>query len=185
MSTNWWKIKPYIDLTEDSNLTGVFPVVLHDMVTSCCQSCGTHRTTKIEFLTEGSVRNSLEDVRNGISESDLSFPVYGSSDQETYGALYGYVPVINSPGEAYVVNREPDKTSTDILVTMILSCWPLVILSLVFSILAGFVIWFLVSLILGLYLTSWLSCWRPSNNQPFRSWWEDWERVLKSAQIKK
>ena len=28
-----------------------------------------------EFLSQGSVRDSLEDLRNGISKSDLSFPV--------------------------------------------------------------------------------------------------------------
>ncbi len=96
-------------------------------------------------MSQGSVRDSLEDVRNGISKSDLSFPVYGSLDQDVHGALYGYVPIISSPGEAYVINREPDETSTDILVAVIFSCWPIVILSLVFSILAGFVIWLLVS----------------------------------------
>ena len=95
---------------------------------------------KGEFLSQGSVRDSLEDVRNGISKSDLSFPVCGSSDQDVHGALYDYVPIISSPGEAYVINREPDETSTDILVAMIFSCWPMVILSLVFSILVGFVI---------------------------------------------
>ena len=145
MSTNWWKIRPYIGLTEDSKLTGVFPVVLRNMVESCCQSCQTHKTTTVEFLSKGSVKDSLEDVRNGISKSDLSFPVYGSLDQDVHGALYGYVPIISSPGEAYVINREPDETSTDILVAVIFSCWPMVILSLVFSILAGFVIWLLVS----------------------------------------
>ena len=144
MSSNWWKIRPYIDLTEDSKLTGVFAGILPNMVSSCCQSCATHKTTTVKFLTESSVRDSLEDVRREIGANDLSFPVYGASDQDIHGALYGYVPIIDSPGEAYVVNREPNETSTDLLVAVVFSCWPMVILSLVFSILAGFVIWLLV-----------------------------------------
>ncbi len=34
ISTNWWEIRPYIGLTEDSKLTGVFPVVLRNIVES-------------------------------------------------------------------------------------------------------------------------------------------------------
>jgi hypothetical protein len=98
----------------------------------------------VEFLTASSVQKSLEDVRSGIGKNDLSFPVYGATDQDVYGVFYGYVPIISSPGEAYVINRVPDETSTDILVAVIFSCWPMVVLSLVFSILAGFLIWLLV-----------------------------------------
>ena len=144
MSTNWWKISPYIGLTESSHLTGVFPTVLHRMVASCCQPCRAHNTT-LDFLTEGSVKSSLENVREAISDSDLSFPVYGSSDQERYAALYSYVPVINSPGEAFVVNREMDQTPSDILAAIIFSCWPLAVLSFLFCVLAGIIIWFMVS----------------------------------------
>lgn len=143
MSTNWWKISPYIDLTGSSHLTGVFPTVLRRMVASCCQPCRAHNTT-LDFLTKRSVKRSLENVRKAISDSDLSFPVYGSSDQERYGALYGYVPVINSPGEAFVVNREMDQTPSDILAAVVFSSWPLMVLSLLFCVLAGIVIWFLV-----------------------------------------
>lgn len=145
MSTNWWKIRPYISLTENSNLTGVFPVVLRQMVKSCCQSCLAHKSTTVDFQPKSGPRSSLEAVHDGIGNFELSFPVYGSSDQDRHGALYGYVPVISSPGEAYVVNRESDVTSTDILVAVVFSCWPLVILSIVFSLLAGIIIWLLVS----------------------------------------
>lgn len=143
MSTNWWRIKPYIDLTDSFNVTGVFPYILKKMVASCCKSCQTHETTEIQFLT--SVRNSLDDVRVDLSQRDLNFPIYGSSDQDVYGGIYGYVPVISSPGEAYVVNREPTETSAGILTAVVLSCWPMVMLMLVFSILAGLVIWLLVN----------------------------------------
>ena len=144
MSTNWWKISPYIGLTGSTHLTGVFPTVLRQMVASCCQPCRAHNTT-LDFLTAESIKSSLESVRNGVGESDLSFPVYGSSEKESYGALYGYVPVISSPGEAFVVNREMDQTPSDILASVIFSSWPLAVLSLVFCILAGIVIWILVS----------------------------------------
>ena len=145
MSTNWWKIGPYIDLTKDSELTGVFPTILREMVTSCCQWCRTHEITEVNILTESSVKDSLKDVRNNISMNDLSFPVYGSSDQDKYSALYGYVPIISSPGEVYVVNREPVVTNADILIAVVLTCWPIVVVIVVFSLLAGIIIWFLVS----------------------------------------
>ncbi len=48
----------------------VLPVLSDTQINNC------------EFLSQGSVRDSLEDVRNGISKSDLTFPVYGSLDHD-------------------------------------------------------------------------------------------------------
>lgn len=122
----------------------MFPVLLRNMITSCCQACSSH-TTNVDFRVGNNPKHSIEDMRRDIGENDLSFPVYGNSDQEKYGSFFGFASVILSPGDAYVVNREPKKSSTDFLLTLVLSCWPIIILNLVFSLLAGIVIWLLVS----------------------------------------
>lgn len=172
--TNWWELKPYMGITEDAILTGVFPVILQRMVTSCCQFCFTHKTPKLDYFSQSTgkidakyfKKRSLEDVKKNISRnSDFSFPLYGNSQDEKYGALYSYVPLISSPGEALVVNREPKHSPGTVLLATVVNSWPLTMLVLVFSILAGITIWMLVSIPSNIhYLTFSNQC--PESNGP-------------------
>ena len=57
----------------------------------------------------------------------------------------GYWPLIQTPGVAYVVNTDTGYSSSAVLNNALLSCWPAVLLVFVTSLLAGFLMWILVS----------------------------------------
>lgn len=139
----------------DNVFTGVFSFILKRMVESCCQFCHSHNTSNLDMLskntgtkndTEFLKTRSLQDVKNNISEnSDFSFPLYGHSEQVKYGSsLYGFIPLVSSPGDALIVNR--DSPGDDAVGAAVIKNWPLVFLLFVFSTIAGIIMWTLVSI---------------------------------------
>ena len=72
--------------------------------------------------------------------------MFGRAEIETFQSDFKYVSVIGSPGIAWVV-RDPeaelDKTAA--IMTSLASCWPAIIIIVLFSMVAGIVIWVAVS----------------------------------------
>ena len=121
---------------------------LDKMVLYCCGDCHNgHGTSFIDYNLNGSHnsarKSKKQDMINAIDHyTDLSFPIHGYSDQRMYLGSYKYVPVVDSPGAAFIV-RYDDLTApiTNTLVTS----WPLAVLVFTFISLSGCLFWMLVS----------------------------------------
>ena len=89
-------------------------------------------------------KNTKYEMKEAIDDlTDLSFPVHGYSDQRNYLRNYKYVPVVESPGAAFIVRNDGLKAP----VTAALgSSWPLAVMVTLFIFLSGCLFWMTVSL---------------------------------------
>lgn len=132
--------------------SGILPGIIHDMAVTCCHTCASHGQSLVDFNLDGngeaSEKPTDSDLREKIShQTQFSFPVPGFSEQEKYGVDFGYWPLVQTPGVAYVVNTDVGTSPSDALNNTLTSCLPAVLLVFVMSLLAGFVMWILVSCI--------------------------------------
>lgn len=78
-------------------------------------------------------------------KNDLSFPVYGWKWQVTYAERFRYIPLVESPGFAFLL-REPDTdTPLKAVLKSTFATWPYILITVLMALIAGIVMWFLVS----------------------------------------
>lgn len=75
----------------------------------------------------------------------FSFPIPGYTGQDKYGVDLGYVPMVQTPGVAYMVNTDIGLSPSDVLSNTLASSWPALLMVFVMSLLAGFLMWIIVS----------------------------------------
>ena len=121
---------------------------LDKMVQHCCGDCHNgHGISIRDNALDGSNnlarKNTEEEMRLAIDfNTDLSLPVYGFSDQRKYMNNFRFVPVVESPGAAFIVRYDsPDAPITSSLV----QSWPFAAVTVVFVLLSGILFWIVVS----------------------------------------
>ena len=159
ITTNYRVFTPYVGVPRSSanlsaganNMTGIIPDFLNDLVVSCCASCSLHGSSFVDFNLNG--KNAPAHQRDDKSlkaaidhNTDLNFPIYGWKGMDTYSAYYRYTPLVESPGVAFIIMLGEDGAFRQI--TKALSeVLPFGLLCVVLALLAGIIVWFLVSLI--------------------------------------
>ena len=72
--------------------------------------------------------------------------MFGRSEIETFQSDYKFVPIVASPGIAFIV-RDPlaelDRTAA--IMSSLAGCWPAIIIIFLFSMVAGIFVWVAVS----------------------------------------
>ena len=142
-----WQLKPPYSLqtnaTDDQpNVDGIFHQVLDFALDKCC-SYFLERKPKLKYLAVAS--NTSELFQNIFNENvTFVFPIPRSQQMSTLNRFY--INIIESPGVvliqrklSYSINRGDD------LLKALLGTWPIVVLSLLLSCLAGICIWIFVS----------------------------------------
>ena len=136
---------------------------LNNMVLHCCGDCRNgHGTSFVDYNLDGnnnpSRKSTEEEMRISIdSNTDLSLPVYGFSDQRRYMNRFRFVPIVESPGAAFIVTREGMKSKSSIE-HLVYGCGPLLLFNIMAICLTGLLMWILVcSLSLSLSLSLALS----------------------------
>ena len=138
-----------MDVSDDGQPGEIIPWVLKEMVDECCGSCSKFQTTVVNFKRDGSNRESAKNSSHFLlksldTSSDFTFPIYGNSLQKSYKGGFGYVPVIELPGVAFIVYPEV-STQQNTMFNSIIRCLPLLLLPMVTSYAAGVIMWILVS----------------------------------------
>lgn len=149
--TNYWLNPPYMDKNSDGNQTGIFPPILRLLVRSCCGECVAHGYTEIDFRSSGdkdsASKSTEKDVREDIDDAtELSFPVYGRMDQMEYSKEYGFAPLVQSAGVAFIVGVDEPGAAAKMVVKAVFNLWPLIITVFISAFFSGIVMWSLVSL---------------------------------------
>ena len=133
-----------IESKDGGEPTGIFPVLLQKMVSSCCGNCSFgHGTSTINY---GNPKDTLDDVKEAINSrniADMSFPIAGKMTDDEYKERY-YRPIFSSPGIAVLVMSEDPNESAKAMLTSVISAWPVLVLTLVMAWLSGLVMWALV-----------------------------------------
>ena len=124
--------------------------ILDEMVLHCCSDCRNgHGTSFIDYTLDGnnnpSQKNTEEDMRISIdSNTDLSLPVYGFSDQRRYMMRFRFVPIVESPGAAFIVARKEFGSESPIE-RLVYGFGPLLLFNVMTICLTGLLMWILVS----------------------------------------
>ena len=131
-------------------MDGMLPYLLNDLAVTCCKTCKLHGESFVDFNLNGknepAKQKTAQDVKKHIGEYvDLSFPVYGWKWLDVYEAYYRYIPLVESPGIAYIVIIGESTSPAEQMMVSILSTWPYIVITLLLAVVAGIVIWFLVS----------------------------------------
>ena len=122
---------------------------LDKMVLQCCGECENgHGASIIDYNLDGSGNNSRKNTEKEMrlaidSDTDLSLPVYGLSDQRRYINHFRFVPVVESPGAAFIVTKEGLKSKSRIK-RLVYGCGPLIMFNLTIICLTGILMWLLV-----------------------------------------
>ena len=106
--------------------------VITDLLTTTCGACDEHNNTNLV-------------PTDSVVEEKISFPV--TKTQAFGDTEYSkFIPVINVPGIAVIGKKGTDRSLlTKVVASSIFHSWPVFVLSLVTALLAGIVIWILVS----------------------------------------
>ena len=78
------------------------------------------------------------------SNAHFHFPIYGTEESSQFSDNYRFIQVVKSPGSAFVVRDM--SVSPVVIITTVLSCWPVVLLVLEMVVISGIVIWMAVSI---------------------------------------
>lgn len=135
------------------NTSGIFPPILHLVVGSCCGECTQHGYTEIDFRASGpntsasAIKSTEKRVREAIGDmTELSFPVYGRMGQTDYSNEYGFAPLVQSAGVAFIVAADEPGAAAKMVVKAVFDLWPLIVIVFISAFLAGIIMWLMVSL---------------------------------------
>lgn len=148
MTTNWYSFPPYMSRKE-SSYRGPFPFILNWATRRCCKPClNGHRLTSVDYEHD---RGHMTAEKDNVSlvykiehEADLNFPIEGYKGQSRYG-VYRYVPLVDSAGVALIAPLPTAEEKANIVIRIGTACFPMLFLSLLMVLLAGAVLWALVS----------------------------------------
>ena len=148
---NWYESKPYVIKTGRSSIEGIFYEVLADTLTQSCGICNGKTSVISPYKSlsgEKPEKTSAKKVMSAIGkEYHVSFPVFGKSDMSTYLKQNVFVALVESPGVAVAVRNDVDYTvKTKAAFSAMLNVWPMYIVLIIMTLLAGIFVWFFVSL---------------------------------------
>ncbi|XP_031573985.1 uncharacterized protein LOC116307805 [Actinia tenebrosa] len=153
VTTNYRIFSPYnsVSISADLktiNMSGMIPEILNNLTVDCCQTCQAHGASFVDFVQNGRNMSAFQhnelDVQALIDDTnDLSFPVYGWKWQDRYQGIYRYIPLVESPGFAFLLKEPETESPLKAVVSSIIDTWPYILITLMMALLAGIVIWFL------------------------------------------
>ena len=160
LKVNWWKIPPYTNGNELKGPGGIFSRAVEMMLEMCgtcplghgktkaCYSpgCGqqsSRRRRAVDTFQQESFQQVLDNIKDDV---DISFPIQGNKYLTHYGGIFPYISVVETSGSAYFTVKKIPSTSHVILKATFYSI-PMLLLFFLLSVLAGFVIWILVSIV--------------------------------------
>ena len=154
---NWWNIPPYTN-GDELKPGGIFSLPVEMMLEMCgvcsnghgktkacyrpgCDQHTSRRRREVETLEKDSFQEVLNNINNDV---DISFPIQGNKYMTHYGGVFPYISVVETPGSVYFTVKNIPSTAHVLLNASVYSI-PLLLLVFILSLLAGIVIWVLVS----------------------------------------
>ena len=112
----------------------------------CCGNCsGGDGPSMISYANRRDNLVAIKDIRNFDVNDTITFPISGYKDDRLYQSEYKFMPLVSSPGVAFIVVDEPPGTSANAVFKSVLSGWPVLVLTLLMALLSGIIMWALVS----------------------------------------
>ena len=137
----------------------MFTTVIQSMIVEACRTCDKYSDSTLHFDVSRTGldpnRRSVYELKMSITKDvDVSFPYYERRSTKTVVPGSIFVPLISSPGCAFIVRDERNiEKITHTLVLKVLKLWPLLLISYCIATLFGILIWSTVSLLTQLTFT--------------------------------
>lgn len=134
----------------NTTLSGLFPHFLEMIINGVCNRCRSYPTSILVYnqtLTgHPSKKVRINDMKNQIEGSHLTFPLYGNFEIENFQGVYPYVGIVHSQGVAMIVVKETVKTLGFVSILISISnAWSVMLVALLISSVIGWSFWFAVS----------------------------------------
>lgn len=153
-TANWWKLTPYTDL-KNGTIAGIFPSILEKAIEMCCKDCSTQSLPEIDFVGMNrslALKSGVLEVNANIGDdTDFHFPIYGIKSQTSYGDGFPYVPLVKSPGAAFIISSANQYNESDRVMKLMLNTWPFFLVLILTSYFVGLFIWLVVSFLLNTF----------------------------------
>ena len=149
-NTNWAELPPYVTKSVHSQSPqGIIGTFVEEMLLESCGVCKAHGHTFLNFKTNdkggAAHKTTLNEVVSDVNnKTAISFPVTGAMDDDKFQRYYVFVPMVESPGIAFITIGQKDG-SRNIVVSTLLKYLPLYLVCLMMAYVAGIIIWALVS----------------------------------------
>ena len=133
------------------SITGIFTTVIRSMIIEACGSCDQYLNSTLHFDVSRTGldpnRRSVYKLKISITDDvDVSFPYYERRSTKTVVPGSIFVPLISSPGCAFIVRDELNvERIAQALILNVLKVWPLLLVSYCIATLFGIIIWSTVS----------------------------------------
>ena len=154
LHASWLLRPPFVTMPNPSGsrngsgvqIGGILHEVLDLSLSKCCAILNAGNKTAIEYKFQAADNRSMlhKDILH--KEADLILPVQ-SDDKDKYKSYLPYLKILGSPGIVLIQRSDSQyRGSKNILLwNAISSCWPIVVLTLVLSLIAGMCVWAMVS----------------------------------------
>ena len=122
------------ELTAADSIANELSNVIRALIIGTCGVCEQYGRTTLVY------------TKNSSDSDDLTFPVTKTFYRQSEYSKF--VPVIRVPGVAIITRKKQDLSSilTNVAGGSILDSWPVIVFTVVMAMLAGIIVWFLVSL---------------------------------------
>eukprot|EP00794_Sanderia_malayensis_P003192 gene3192-3664_t len=128
----WWEYPPYVYQTDTNQVSGIFPKLMRLMAQGCCQS-----KVNVSFAYVLATRNeAVEQVVNG--SADFVLPLILKPGKTKF-LSFPFVPFVDSPGVAFYTASS--MSAGDSLVKVLLVSFPILVYSLIMSLIVGTLFW--------------------------------------------
>ena len=115
---------------------------------SCGNCINGHGKTTLDLSSDGqgrdAMKQSMVEVLESIGENQISFPINGNKDMDTYKGVHAFVFLVQSPGMIFVTLPDPPGTSASLILKAVLLSFPLLILMICMTLAAGIIVWLMV-----------------------------------------
>lgn len=157
MYANWWILPPLTTRSRDNDVYhGIFPTLLSNMIQYACTLCKGHRQTVLELEEtnpkernpSSALKENQRQVKKAIKRTvHLSYPLSVERGRKLSGEGFQFVPVIEvSSAVVYIKRKVSNELYAKMLGSSVFSCWPIILLVSVLSLLAGTILCILVRL---------------------------------------
>ena len=129
--------------TTVNQIDGILPYILKLALNICC---AVHEKNKIVVSYQHHPVHDKSELHKAIMKDEvhLIFPVQ-SDDDKKYKKYLPYLKLFESPGIVLIRSRNSISRGIQNWSAAVRSCWPIVVLTVLMSIVAGICVWALVS----------------------------------------
>jgi len=145
---NYYNKPPYLEVQSRGNLTGFFPILVHDFVVEACGSCQGYSKSILLYELSRTGKNPHKTNKSRLVEEidetvDISFPYYAHTERVEVVPGGAFVALIPSPGCALIVRNEKliEKFVLK-LIALTLRIWPYLLVMYMIAAMFGIIIWF-------------------------------------------